>query len=314
MKTIFISVASLRDPEIYKTINDIFKKAKNPKRVFVGLHYQYATMSEKLEVENHFSKYKNVKLLLSYIKDTRGISRGRNGAKSLYGGEDYILQIDSHTKFEKKWDENLISIYGQAINFVGSEKVILSAYLNEYFYKTKRKRVVKRNTIPMWTYMTNDKLVHQVLPMWANSFDSMKGDFVPARKFSANFVFTLGKYQDSLTLDEEVVFWAEEYSKTLDLVSMGYAIVHPNKEVGLTHLYHNNINHHNGQRLGLEKYFASQNEINETYLKEKDYIIKKVNDSPIKKQYEDYAGIKFGKQMCKTKFYLPPSFFPLDKV
>lgn len=314
MNTIFISVASLRDLEIHKTIKDVFKKAKYPKRIYVGLHYQYATLEEKADIEKAFSKYKNVRLLFSYAKESLGISKGRNRAKSLYDGEKYILQIDSHTKFEKNWDEGLISLYGQAINFVGSEKIILSAYLNEYFYKNKRKRVVKNTTIPLWSYMTNDKLIHRILPLWANSFDPLKVDFAPARKFSANFVFTLGKYQESLTLDEEVVFWAEEYSKTLDLIESGYAIVHPNQEVGLTHLYQNRLNQHGGSRLSMEKYLPNQKEINAVYLNEELYIEKKVNESPIKKQYEDYAGIKFGKQMCKSKFYIPPTFFPLDKV
>lgn len=313
MSTIFISVASLRDPEIFKTINDAFKKAKKPKNVYIGLHYQYAILQEKKDAEEKLKKYKNLRIKFSYVKDTLGIASGRNGAKSLYNNEDYILQIDSHTKFEKGWDEHLISLLHKAVNYVGSEKIILSAYLNEYTYKTSRKRILVNTTRPSWTYMTNDKLVLNCLPLWANHYGKIEESkpFIPARKFSANFVFTFGKYEDLLTLDPEVKFWSEEYSKTLDLILKGYAIVHPNQEVRLTHLYQNNINNQGGQRFTVDNYLTDTFEY---WFEEEKYIYDKLEGIQNKNIYEDYAGIKFYKQMCKSKFYVPSSFFPLDRV
>jgi len=313
MKTIFISVPSLRDPEIYKTIEDIFKKAKNPKNIYVGLHYQYANFEEKEYAESVFGKYKNIRLKMSDVRETLGLPGGRNGSKSLYNNEDYILQIDSHTKFEKGWDKNLINIFNDAEKHVGSDKIILTAYLNEYYYKKDNKRALAlKNTIPSWTYMTNDNLILGYLPLWRNFYGEMKGDFLPARKFAANFVFTYGRYQDDLTLDEDVRFWSEEYMQTLSLLEKGYALVHPNRELKLTHLYANNMNHHGGKRLSLESYLRV--DVKGYWDEEINLIKPKIENSPIKEIYENYAGIKFGKQMCKNKFYIPPTFFPLDKV
>lgn len=312
MSTIFISLPSLRDPEIYKTVESLYDNAKYPNDVYVGLHYQYATLEEKEYAENYFKKYKNIRIKMSDVRETLGLSGGRNGAKSLYINEDYILQIDSHTKFEKKWDVNLIKIFKDATEYVKSEKIILTAYLNEYHYKKKNKRAIIYSTRPSWTYMTNDSLILEYLPVWRNFYGDLEEEFLPARKFAANFVFTLGKYQEDLTLDKDVAFWSEEYSQSLNLIEKGYALVHPNKEIGLTHLYGNNMNHNGGQRLSLEHYLGSDQK--EYWKKESEYIMKKIESHPIKDIYESYAGIKFGKQMCKNKFYIPTTFFPLNKV
>lgn len=317
MSSIFISVPCLRDTEIYNTIDDIYSKSKNPESINVGLFYQYATESEKQYVENEFKKYKNVKIKFAPVKDNIGINKGRNGAKSLYENESYFLQIDSHTKFEKNWDAELIKCFSDAISYVGSDKIILTSYLNEYEYRKgfRAKRVLRKNTTkPTYNYMVNEDLVLDFLPRWKNIELDSKKPFIPARKFAANFTFTYGKYQDDLTLNEQTIFWSEEYLKSIDLISKGYALVYPNREVGMTHLYTDHQNQYSGRRLALEDYVTDKDVLAEMFNQEAIFVKKTIDEHPFKKQYEDYAGIKFGKRMCRSRFYQPSSFFLKDIV
>lgn len=319
MKSIFIAVPSLNDPELLKTIKLIFKNAKNPKNVYVGLFYQYATKIEKELIELEMQAYKNVRLKMGFIKDYLGISNGRNNAIFLYNGEDYILQIDSHTKFDKGWDVNLINIFNEAVEYVDSKKIILTAYLNEYSYKDTmfglKSYYPKKSDIPSYTYMNNSKMILDYLPKWRNNYDKQNKDFLPSRKFSANFVFTYGRYAKDLLLEEEVFFWSEEYTKSIDLLSKGYALVHPNKSLKLTHYYGDNFNPRAGKRrFSIEDYVSDKKELEDIDTKEKEFVVRYIDDHPDKDRYESYAGIRFGKPLCKTIFYIPPVFFLKDIV
>ncbi len=319
MKTIFIAIPSLKDPELFKTIDLIFKNATEPDNIYVGLFYQFISLEEERNVIEKMSKYKNVRLKTGFVKDFLGISKGRNIAISLYNQEDYFLQIDSHTNFEKGWDKNVIDIFNQAREYLGSEMVILNAYLNEYSYKKTifgiKTFYPRGSSIPSYTYMNNSKMILDYLPRWRNNYDKQKGDFLPSRKFSANFVFTYGKYINDFLLEDEVVFWSEEYTKSLDLLGKGYALVHPNKPLKITHYYGNNFTPlSGGQRFVLEDYYTNKKELEEITEKEKEFVIRYIDSHPYKAKYEAYAGIKFGKPLCKTIFYVPPVFFLRDIV
>ena len=39
--TIFVQIASYRDPELQWTLKDLFEKAKRPENIFVGICHQY---------------------------------------------------------------------------------------------------------------------------------------------------------------------------------------------------------------------------------------------------------------------------------
>ena len=317
MSSIFIAIPCLRDPEIHHTLNDIFTKSKNPENIYVGLFYQYANEEENEYIKEEIKKYPNIALKTAPAKDNLGISKGRNGARQLYSGQKYFLQIDSHTKFEKGWDKNLITTLHEAVNYVGSEKIILTTYLNEYHYKKGlfSKRVLRNgNSRPTYNYMVNDDLVLNYLPRWKNDFGDFDKPFLPSRKFAANFVFTYGKYQEDIALEDEVIFWSEEYSKSVDLLYKGYALVHPNKEILLTHLYADHQNEYSGTRLALEHYVGDRSKNDLMFAEEESFIKNYIENHPFKKEYEEYAGIKFNKKACKSRFYIPPSFFPKNKV
>lgn len=100
-----MSVVSYRDSEANPTIVDIFARASNPSRVSVGLVWQL-DLDVTEDGEMHRATPTGEELrggrlrsLLMPATDAAGPSWARRVAQSLWCGETYVLQIDSHTRF-----------------------------------------------------------------------------------------------------------------------------------------------------------------------------------------------------------------------
>lgn len=103
---IFVSVAAYRDSETISTVNDIFLKAAYPERITVGVLTQI-----DFDCDEHFilPAMSRVKQMVIPAQDSLGVCWARNKILTrLRGDEDFVFQIDSHSRFIKNWDEKLI--------------------------------------------------------------------------------------------------------------------------------------------------------------------------------------------------------------
>ena len=127
--SIFVSIASYRDPDCKKTLQDIFQKADIPERIYIGVCEQndkdevretcvplrdpkkvsseQGVMGEYIEIDNSLDRISVIRV--PYI-DAKGPTYARYLCSSLWSGQTYYLQIDSHTNFIKNWDTKLISM------------------------------------------------------------------------------------------------------------------------------------------------------------------------------------------------------------
>lgn len=106
---IFVSIASYRDDECPKTIISLFENAKNPNNIFVGLCQQN---KEDEDIDCLLEKYKNnIRIKRYKHTDAKGPTFARYVCSKLCEGEEYFLQIDSHTDFIKNWDSIIIDLY-----------------------------------------------------------------------------------------------------------------------------------------------------------------------------------------------------------
>lgn len=103
-----MSIVSYRDSEANPTITDLFARAANPSRVSVGLVWQLdLDVAEDQALyrstpggeENKELRGGRVRSLLMPAADAAGPAWARRVAQSLWKGEKYLLQIDSHTRF-----------------------------------------------------------------------------------------------------------------------------------------------------------------------------------------------------------------------
>ena len=127
--TIFVSIPSYRDPECQKTVRDLYAKASNPSRVYVGIASQHDTSNDAVETSELYGQLLpgvgvrassqpqhhllaprgNVRLLSVHYSVATGPCYARTLSQSLYRGEEYVLNIDSHMRFRANWDSFLIS-------------------------------------------------------------------------------------------------------------------------------------------------------------------------------------------------------------
>jgi len=109
--SIFVSIACFRDRDVFNTIKDLFSKAREPSRVFIGVCWQGDEFPvEALHAFDLHNLQKQVKLCLLPTQAATGPLSARNVIlNSLYSGERYILQIDAHSRFAKDWDSRLIA-------------------------------------------------------------------------------------------------------------------------------------------------------------------------------------------------------------
>ena len=116
METIFVSVASYRDANCGATIRSLFQMAAMPDRIFVGTCEQndMATRDreECVRWDDPMMKnfYKNIRRIQLSSSDAQGPCYARFLCSLLYKGEDYFMQIDSHSLLVRGWDAKCIDM------------------------------------------------------------------------------------------------------------------------------------------------------------------------------------------------------------
>ena len=106
---IFIQIASYRDPELLPTIKSCLDNAKNPQKLIFSIVRQFNT-HDGFDNLDEYKDDKRFKIIDIPHNESKGVCWARNLTQQQYNNEEYTLQIDSHMRFEKNWDEILISM------------------------------------------------------------------------------------------------------------------------------------------------------------------------------------------------------------
>ena len=230
--TIFVSVASYRDTECNMTLDTLFNNADKPSRIFVGICEQNKTGAvEELCMGPSVLKYsRNIRVTkLDYTK-AKGPTYARYYCADLWRGEEYFLQIDSHTTFVKGWDTELIQMIKQIkTNPLESQKPVLSVYP-----PTK-----EQMNIGGFPEMDNGNLTQDNIP----SFLCGWSDDSPVPKRSnkpwaaAGFMFLEAKFLYEVPFDPNLshLFQLEETLFSARLWTTGWDFYTPNKKVCYHH-------------------------------------------------------------------------------
>ena len=109
--TIFVGIASYRDLQCKDTLADMFAKADRPEHIFVGLCEQNAEPEEACVTEALGPHAVRVRRVVLDAKQAAGPTYARYLASTLYRGEAFYLQLDSHTAFTRGWDTRLLAMH-----------------------------------------------------------------------------------------------------------------------------------------------------------------------------------------------------------
>ena len=224
-QTIFIQIASYRDPELEKTVKSIIENAKRPNNLRFGICRQYHPEDgfDKLE---EYRDDKRFRILDVVYTDSKGACWARNQIQQLYEGEMYTMQIDSHMRFEKNWDEEFIGMI-KLLQDKGIPKPLLTSYVSSFDPDnepdgrvTDPWRMVFDRFIPEGAVF----FLPETIPGW-RELDTP----VPARFYSAHFAFTLGEFSNEVQHNPEYYFHGEEISIAVRAFTWGYDLFHPHK-------------------------------------------------------------------------------------
>lgn len=225
--TIFVQIASYRDPQLIPTIDDMLDNAKYPENLRIGICHQYHPDDEFSNITKYRldDRFRIIDVLYS---DSKGACWARNQIQQVYSGETYTLQIDSHMRFEKNWDETLIEMITQ-LQEKGFDKPLLTGYVSSFNPNNDPEGRVREP----WR-MAFDRFIPEgavfflpeTIPNWRELTEP-----VPARFYSAHFAFTLGQFSFEVQHDPEFYFHGEEISIGVRAYTHGYDLFHPHKVV-----------------------------------------------------------------------------------
>lgn len=238
--SIFISIASYQDPLLASTIKSACMKASAEQDLVFGVCDQSSSpidassLSKKAKIH-----YEHIDPILS-----KGPCWARNRLQSFYQGEDYFLQIDSHTQFDKDWD---IVLMGQLRSLQGlsSEpyfsKPIITAYPRSFEVISIKDEEFKLNSTDDLVYSIayrRDSIFMKDLFSRQIGRPLKTKDPVHGFLLAAGCLFTEGKFVTEVPYDPNYYFYGEEISLMLRAFTRGYSIFHtPN--IPIYHLYNN---------------------------------------------------------------------------
>jgi hypothetical protein len=277
------------------TLRDLFSNAKFPENLKVCIAWQRDENDSLEEFENH----PQVQLIRIPYKESKGACWARNLIQQKYFGETYTLQLDSHHRFIKNWDEEIVIMYQGLIN-KGVKKPLLTSYIPSY---SPANDPLGRIQVP-WK-MNFDRFIPEgaifFLPATIENYKDLT-EPVPSRFYSAHFCFTTGKFCIEVPHDPEYYFHGEEISIAVRAYTHGYDLYHPHKVIAW----------HEYTRNGRTKHWDDHNtwgEINSTsHLRNRklfgmDGLVNDINfgvygfgTERTLREYEEYAGISFAKR------------------
>lgn len=247
---IYISLAAYRDPVLQSTIDHALKMADNPDQIEFGCFITVldAPGEEKFLVSNDHNG--QVKYEIDIAGKWFSVCKARNLANQFIEPKHkYVLQIDSHTRFEPGWDTWLIS----QIEQTNDPKAIIAGYPkpwwprgtkedsyslaeNSYFYVPHFNDVhIEETTFTHYGSKGEFLIGYELKPVHA--FQKRKvGNLEPAWYTSGCFFFSYANYAVTVKQPEWILFWGEEVYNSMRAFTHGWNVYIPTK-VPIHHLF-----------------------------------------------------------------------------
>ena len=241
MASIFVQIASYHDFELGKTILHAIKQSSKKHEIHFGVFNCYYENNDI-----YIPKVDNLKIIEKKAPDGIGVGRSRNIANSLYDGQDYYLQCDSHTRFKENWDDFFISEI-KRYQEAGIKKPLLTTYPGTYRYDDNLEEVID------WGNNVNATNLSDNIEQFKNTLIPNQRAIDPEgtvfnKSVSAGSIFTVGEFANT-DFNDKIAFWGEEIFIAAKSWTNGFDLMIPSIQQ-LFHLYydHNQPLQRNGRR------------------------------------------------------------------
>jgi hypothetical protein len=243
--SIFVQMASYRDPELVPTLVDLIERAAYPEALRIVVCRQHALtesvgrffvrgfLQRFVDTQGAFPvctlTYRGATVELIEVPHQRseGACWARNLIQQRYRGERYTLQLDSHHRFVDEWDTASIAMLESLRPF--SAKPVLTAYLPGYAPGSTRD-TFSWEPLAMYLLRFTPEGVVLFRPAPIAGWENLALP-VPARFYSGHFAFADGHFASSVQHDPAFFFHGEEISISVRAFTHGYDLYHPHRVV-----------------------------------------------------------------------------------
>jgi len=225
--TIFVNIASYRDPELCPTLHSLIHGAEKPENLHIVICWQdkgdiqsflNAGLTLVSQSEQFYQfRYRGVLLkviAVNYLK-SEGACWARYQVDQCYQQERYLLQIDSHCRFIIGWDTAMITMLESLRS--QSSKPVLSCYPPAYTpgHDEDRKDYLSR-------LVFNDFSKEGIVAQHSTQF---KAD-APTRSgyIAGGFIFADGHFVTRVPNDPAIFFIGEEFNRAMRAWTHGYDV------------------------------------------------------------------------------------------
>lgn len=319
---IFISIASYKDPLLKYTITEAYNNAIMKRDLVFGIVDQ-SNENETIDI-NTLPFKDQIRYVRLDPQQSRGCCWARSIAQSLWNGEEYFFQIDSHMGFDPGWDLWFIKSMEELRRH--HKKPIITGYPNGI---TAVNDDITQNIVKQSNKDTTGMLV--LIADENNSFNDnnyyvgarsswvkTENNFLNGYLLSANTLFTLGSAIEEVPYDPFLFFSGEEQSLALRYWTHGYNIFH-GKKLPTYHYYGRSY----------RKVFWDETEDSarsekwwEFDMRSKDRLKNIVTGNPVGKyglgderslqEYIQYTGIDYLSKNCLPRAYDGQNIFDQD--
>jgi hypothetical protein len=218
---VFVSIASYCDPLLPFTLGRAVAAAAAPER----LHFAVVDQSPAGTPRIAAPAPARLTQVQVDVADARGPCWARAIAMSLYEGEEWFLQLDSHMDFDPGWDERLVT---QALALGGpARKLVLSSYPDAFTFvdgvperRPSTEGVLAQVLKPGATFAAD----HPVLAFEAHAVETQQP--LPAFHVGAGCLFAPGSITQEVPYDPWLYFHGEEQALALRLYTRGWDLFH----------------------------------------------------------------------------------------
>ena len=218
--TIFVSIASYRDPDCQNTVADLFAQASHPERVFVGICWQFVPGEDDECFSQPLACPDQVSRIDVPVAESRGACWARHQVQGLWQGEDYYFQIDSYMRFVPGWDERLLQMLAQCT----SVNAVLSTYPLVFTPPRKLANAELVTIHPKGFDEYGIFVQHSTL----TPLDQAPEQPTPTAFVGAGMLFAPGRIVSEIPYDPHIYFEGEEISLAARLWTSGWNIYTPN--------------------------------------------------------------------------------------
>jgi glycosyltransferase involved in cell wall biosynthesis len=220
-KVIFVSIASYRDPDLINTVKSCYENSSNKDSLFFSIFSQ----AEDLEHPDlSFIPEGQIRYLKTHWSESRGACWARaTSTRNIIG--DYFLQIDSHSRFIKNWDIEILNNYKNAQDFWGN-KIILTNYPDPFELSEESYLLLPYETLKkIDAFWDKDlEVVGSKMP-WSDVQDLENGDEV--FYICAGCIFTTSDIMKQLPYDKDIYFYGEEPTLAIRAYTRGIRMISP---------------------------------------------------------------------------------------